>query len=231
LDAMGRHDGTYNGTVSLGSTGAITGDSGTAASFDGAGYGSVPFFPALGSTAFTLECWARTGDLAHNLCAVSSHYSTKGCYFQSASQVEGQWEAGVGAGGADYFVASTTPSATMQSNGWVHLVMTFDSLLRFYIDGQWDRTAYFNFDRNGAGPFIIGGRGGSSSVAADLFWKGDIDEVAYYTNALSPAQIQAHYAAGRYGTNTAPVFKLQPQSQTVLIGTSNLFQVRVEGSS
>jgi hypothetical protein len=231
-DSMGRHDGTYIGNVMLGNPGAIPGNTSTAASFDGASYGSVPFSAALNSPSFTLECWVKTTNLADAMCPASTHYLNKGCYFLGGVPAAGQWTAAFGSGGSDYLVVSSTAAATMTSNAWTHVAITLDSgtFLRFYINGQWDRTAYFDLEHNSGGPLLIGARGISSSVAADLFWKGQVDEVAVYTNRLSLAQIQTHYAAALYGTNTPPMFKLQPQPQVVQSGTSLNLQARVEGT-
>ncbi len=232
VDAMGRHDGMYNSAVTLGMPGAVAGDSGTAASFNGTGYATVPYSPALNGAALTLECWAKTTALRQTMSPVSSHYLGRGCYFVTAAPGSGQWAAAAAAAGSEYFLPSTAPAATMEPDVWTHLVLTFDptNLLRFYVDGQWDGASYFDFDHNAAGPFVLGGRGISSTVAADLLWNGEVDEVAFYNRALSSDQVRAHYAAARYGTNTAPVFKAQPQSQSAETGTTLSLRSRVEGT-
>src|SRR5262249_13903064 len=146
---------------------------------------------------------------------VSSHYSSKGWWFWTAVPTFGQWAGGVSVGGADYYVPTVTPGASMQTNVWTHLVLTLDPVngLLIYINGQWDGQTWADFDRNTGGPFIIGARGVSAGQTADEFWKGQVDEVAFYTNSLTLEQVQAHYAAALYGNNSKPVFKLQPQSQ------------------
>jgi hypothetical protein len=231
-DAMGRHEGTYTGAVVLGQPGAITESSNSAASFDGTGYGLVPYSPALNAPSMTLECWAKPTELGEVLCPASTHFVNQGCYFQTGVPAVGQWTAGYGVGGADYYAISRTPAATMASNTWSHLVITVDSgtFLRFYINGQWDRTVYFDLEHNGAGPLLIGARGGSSTVPADMLWKGAVDEVVAYSNVLSLTQIRNHYAAGLYGTNTPPVFKLQPEPQVVQAGSAITLRVQVEGT-
>src|SRR5262249_9405213 len=100
-----------------------------------------------------------------------------------------------------------------------------------YINGQWDSQGWADFDRNTGGPFVIGARGVSAGQAADQFWKGQVDEVAFYTNSLTLAQVQAHYAAALYGNNSKPVFKLQPQSQVAAVGSQVSFKVLVEGTA
>ncbi|HVV73776.1 MAG TPA: LamG-like jellyroll fold domain-containing protein, partial [Verrucomicrobiae bacterium] len=222
LDSMGRHDGTYNGLVTLAVPGLVSGAVGTAASFAGAGFGSVPFSAALNPPQFTLECWAKSTNLQETLCPASSHFLGKGCYFVTAAQGSGQWEAAFGSAGSEYYLPSTTAAATMKPDAWTYLVITFDptNLFRFFINGQWDGASYVDFDHNNAGPLLVGARGNSSSVPADLLWKGEIDEVAFYSQALSLAQVQSHYASALYGTNTAPIFKLQPQSQVAQLGAA-----------
>ncbi|MGH7972161.1 MAG: LamG-like jellyroll fold domain-containing protein, partial [Limisphaerales bacterium] len=231
-DAMGRHDGVFNGVVTLGVPGAVPGDSDTAAALNGAGFGSVPFSAELNPAAFTFECWAKTSDLRDSLCPASSHYLARGFYFLTAAQGSGQWDAAFGSVGLDYYLPSTAPAATMQPDAWTYLVITFDptNLFRFYINGQWDGAVYVDFDHNAAGPLLLGARGNSSGTPADLLWKGEIDEVAFYNTALSLSQVQAHYATAIYGTNTPPVFKLQPQSQVAELGSALRIQTRLEGT-
>ncbi|HVV70837.1 MAG TPA: LamG-like jellyroll fold domain-containing protein, partial [Verrucomicrobiae bacterium] len=230
-DALGRHDGTYFGTPALGATGVGPGGD-AAATFDGASYGSVPFAPALNSAVFSIECWVKTGDLSDTLVPVSSHYSGKGWYFQTAVPTAGQWAGGVAVGGSEYYVPSTTAADSMQSNVWTQLVITDDpnNGLLFFINGQWDGQAWADFDRNAGGPFIIGGLGSSSGQGPSSLWKGGVDEVSFYNYALTLDQVQAHYAAALYGGTTKPVFKLQPQSQSAVVGSTVTFKARVEGT-
>jgi hypothetical protein len=231
-DAMGRHDGILNGIANLGVPGALGTNGGTAVSFGGAGYASIPFSPTLNPPSLTLECWAKTKDLKTTMSPVSSHFLGKGCYFETAQPASGQWDAAYGSAGGQYFFPSLTGAATMESDAWTLLVLTFDpaNLFRFYVNGQWDGRSFVDFDHNAAGPLIIGGRGLSSSIPADLLWKGQVDEVMFYAKALSLADIQAHYAAALYGSNTAPVFKAQPQTQVAQTGTTLSFRTLVEGS-
>jgi hypothetical protein len=232
LDSLGRHDGTYSGNVTLGVPGAVANGGNTAATFDGASYGSVPFSRLLNTEAFTVEVWAKAVNVTDQRVPASSRYSTKGWYFQSAVPTYGQWAGGVAVGGTDYYVPCTAPAASMQTNVWTQLVMTESTNgLLVFINGQWDGGEWADFDRNNGGPFIIGARGLSSSQPVDLFWKGEVDEVTFYTNSLTLGQIQAHYAAALYGNTTKPFFTLQPQSQTAAAGSQVSFKVIVEGSA
>jgi len=233
LDALGRHDGTYLGNVALGSPGVTTNGGGTAVTFDGASYGSVPYSPLLNTKVFTVECWAKAVSLTDTRVPVSSHYSSKGWWFWTAVPTFGQWSGGVSVGGGDFYVPTTVPAASMQTNVWTHLVMTVDAngTLFIYINGEWDGQGWADFDRNAGGPFVIGAEGISSGQPASSFWKGEVDEVAFYTNSLSLEQVQAHYAAALYGNTTKPFFTLQPQSQVAAVGSQVSFQARVQGTA
>jgi hypothetical protein len=62
-----------------------------------------------------------------------------------------------------------------------------------------------------------------------MLFKGQVDEVAVYTTALSQAQIQAHYQA-RYGNNTLAQFGAPLVPQTITPGRSVTFTTTVAGS-
>ena len=56
------NNGTYNGTYTLGQTGALSGsgDSSTSTFLDGStGYASVPYTATLNPAAFTVEAWVK----------------------------------------------------------------------------------------------------------------------------------------------------------------------------
>jgi hypothetical protein len=235
LDALGRHDGTYVGNVTLGSPGVVTNGGGDAAvTFDGASsYGTVPYSRLLNTKVFTVECWAKAVSLTDTRVPVSSHYSSKGWWFWTGVPTYGQWSGGVSVGGVDYYVPTIVPAASMQTNLWTHLVMTVDTndTLLIYINGEWDNRGWADFDRNAGGPFIVGAEGMSSGQPASSFWKGEVDEVAFYTNSLSLEQVQAHYAAALYGNTTKPFFTLQPQSQVAAVGSQVTFKAQVAGTA
>lgn len=233
VDAMGRHDGVYVGTATLGAPGVESGGSDTAVTFDGAtqSYGKVPYSALLNSAAMTLECWAKTTVLTNTgLCPVSTRASTRGGWFWTYPL--GSWSGGKNIGGKTYYIpgpSGATGSSAIIAGQWMHLVLTASSgTLRCYVNGQ-NGGEYVDFDRNTSGPLIIGARGVTTSSVDELF-NGSVDEVAVYTKALSQAQIQAHYVAALYGNSTKPIFKQQPFSQTVVVGSTVNFNTAVEGS-
>jgi hypothetical protein len=241
LDAMARHDGQYvnnsGNPVTLGVPGIVSGDSDTAALFDGSeSYGSVPYSADLNNTDFTIEVWAKTTVLDDTgLCPASTRFSTKGCWFYTYPA--GSWSGGVSSGGNNFYVPSTTPDTTILSNQWTYLVMTFgkdttgaSTPLRYYVNGAWDGQGYVDFNRNAAGPLLVGARGGDAGTAADMFFKGAVDEVAVYKHALTAAQIKSHYDA-RFGSTSKPTFVEQPKPATTVVGNSASFSGRAQGSA
>lgn len=233
LDSMARNDGYYTnitGTpVTLGAPGVVAGN--TAASSDGTDdyFGVVPYNAQLGSAAFTLECWAKVPDAATEYCPISFYEQTKkGCFMYSDSGA-GSWRMAIGAGSDPYtfYYLGDVTGATIVPDKWMHLVMTCDSSssVHWYVNGQ-QSGGYGNFPRNGGSPLLIGGVG----PAINYKFKGTVDEIAFYTNALSQAQVQAHYVAAIYPNGSAPVFTLQPASQAVVISNAVSFTTLAEGT-
>jgi len=234
FDSMGRHDGTYTNLtgspVSLGAPGAILGSSDTSASFDGSqSFGLVPYSPALNSPEFTIECWVKSPGSTVPLCPVSTFKTKFGFFWEMLAN--GDFQGCDGYGASDGFNNRVaTVSGHNQPGQWVHLVGSYGSAgHKLYVNGRWDGNGpYADFSRNNSDPFRIGaGFGGNDG---NLFWNGQIDEVSVYTYALSDAQIAAHYAVGKYGTVTAPVFTRQPGSQSLIVGQALSLSPLVEGS-
>jgi hypothetical protein len=238
-DSMGRHDGYYTNVsgnpLTLGVPGALVNDPDTAVSFDGtsASYGVAPYSAALNTETFTLELWANSTSVNNFGSPVSEQFGLKGFFFAPSgpdTNFPSGWALLVDSGGQTFGVpSSASPKAI--SLGWTHLAVTYGGTdgMRFFINGQWDGIDYDDFDRNNAGPLIIGALGESSTAAPDEFFEGQVDEVALYTTELSPTRVQAHYQ-GRYGVNNKPIFLSSLVSQVVAAGTPVSFSATVAGS-
>jgi hypothetical protein len=241
-DGMGRHDGTYSG-ITLGVPGVIaTGGANTAARFPGTGsstgLGRVPYSPALNGVNYTIEAWVKTTDVYNGQTAVSSAsinnssqpYQGRGYSIKTSAFSDGLWYAAYGRNST--FAFTVVDLGPVVPAKWTHVVMTYDSAAGqvFYLDGVRvpPSGGYADFTRNSTADFMVGGVFPGAGI--EEYFKGDVDEVAYYSTALSTARVQAHYQAALYGSTTPPVITLQPKSQTVSVGTEVEFAAAVEGS-
>ncbi len=121
---------------------------------------------------------------------------------------------------------------------WTHLVGTWDgaSTLSLYINGALDLAAPLGVVPWDSGcAFHIGGiydpEGGCAYQGQ--FFKGLIDEMTYYSQALAAADVQALYNAGSEGKCAVPpAITSQPKDQqTVTVGNDAILRVSATGSS
>jgi len=231
FDAMGHHDGTYSIVASLGQAGALSNDSDTAASSDGSSYiALVPYSADLNSDTCSVEAWVKNADTGILESPISSYSVTSGSgrgygFIKTSGD---QWYGITGNGDESiYYYAEMN---NLESGKWTHLVMTFsDGDNAVYQDGELVAGPYAGYYKhNTSAPFLIGGIGLNTDLQS--FWNGTIDEVVFYKSALTAAQVKAHYTAGLYGSNVKPVFELQPESQTLVVGSPATFIGKVGGS-
>ena len=181
--------GTYN-SVTLGTASATT-DADTAAAFNGSSsYVDLGSPSALkpSSNAFAVEAWFKT-----------SSTSAERIYRWSGDGVELQLTSGqlrgvlYNSSGTSFGVTS---SATYDDNVWHHAVFSWDGAVeRLYVDGTQvaintpaaGTTVYY-----GSGGGAIG-RDGNNSAG---YFSGSIDDVAFYSKALSSSSVKAHYDSG-----------------------------------
>ncbi|MGH7992690.1 MAG: LamG-like jellyroll fold domain-containing protein, partial [Limisphaerales bacterium] len=142
--------------------------------------------------------------------------SSQGCFdggsYSDATGTHGNLDPYQFGGWYDQFLGPAIPEAS----SWHYEVETYDGTnWTLYIDGQaraWqaDPVGAINSTTPWAiGTGTAGGALGSSGYGDNF--AGNICQVALYTNALTPAQINAHYFAGLYGaTNLPPVITAQP---------------------
>lgn len=119
---------------------------------------------------------------------------------------------------------------------WYHLVGTYDGTnASFYVNGTLVGTQSAlgynsnSLENEGVNFFGIGQRGDNTS-----YFDGNIDEVAYYANALTAAQVLAHYQVGtnsfRVVTN-APSILVNPVSTNAYAGLAAKFSVLADGTA
>lgn len=200
-------NGLYGQGVTGGASGAIAGDSDTAASFNGvSGHIQVPFNAALNSGAFTIECWAKPISSAPSNYMAVMGLSQNFALYAIPGTPCGNWAFWTGNG-----TGWNTQNGTMLlSNQWSYLVGTYDGVNQsFYINGTLVTSAPKIFAGNSSNSLLVGAGGTAANMAN--YFAGAIDEVAVYTNALSPAKIATHYSVG------PPLYLSVQQGPSVII--------------
>jgi hypothetical protein len=210
---------------------------------------TIPYDPLLSPTnadgvtggPFSAECWAQattesTSDYTSPL-AMSGAYSGPTGPYPSGSG----WNFYQSQGPNSFWALYIRGTQVNALNGppvtllrWYHLAVTWDGTNAiFYVNGAQQGTpqaiAYKAVDP------IAGYAGsiGSGPQTGHGPFAGGVDEVAFYTNALTAAQIAAHY---QLGTNsfrvaaTAPDFVSAPASTTNYSGTKVTFSAVVSGT-
>ncbi len=194
----GSFDGAIKGNVTMGTPGAIVGDSNTGMTFNGSsGYVSVPDNPALDSSGdITVEAWAKPGALNGTTQTVlqkgdSSSDVGPGWQYRLSLTSTNQWKGILFVGTAQYAVIDflDTPS----TNRWDYLAMVRSgSTLAFYVNGQIVNMNSISGPTNTSTGILAIGRSGGYS---NYYFNGSVDEAAVYGSALTASQIQSHYLA------------------------------------
>jgi hypothetical protein len=246
-DSVGGHNAAYTGTLTYGVTGAVGPD--TAVEFDGSsGYAAAPFSAGLNPQGpFTVEAWVRPNivpDSAGTPCPIASAQFVSD---RSGWQIR-ERDTGyqfvlynhAGSGTAANVLGGGTPSTV----NWTHLVGVYDGTNAYlYVNGALANSASaagfvanYNDGVNAPGPFTIGAR---SSL--DNFFNGRVDDAAFYSRALSAAEVKSHFVdrprmtLGRSGSDnqiTWPVGTLQEATNVVgpytdVIGASSPYTIPV----
>ncbi len=187
---------------------------------------------------FSAECWVQatsqsTSDYTSPL-AMSGAYTTayangSGWNFYQTQGPGSKWALFIRGGSVYTF---NGPAVNLLQ--WYHLGVTFDGTnATFYVDGQAQGSAPITYDA--VDPLsAYDGSIGSGPYTGHHPFAGGVDEVAFYTNALTAAQIENHY---EIGTNSfraaavAPGIVQQPVSATNYSGTSVTFSTIANGTT
>jgi RHS repeat-associated protein len=191
--AVGTFNGTWSGSPTLGSPGALTGDTNTAVTLTtNTQFGTVPNASQLSKTNnFSLELWLKRTKNA-TLQAVAGKpltTTTKSENYAVWIDTSNHARFEVGAGTKS---ATVTCTAHPLDTNWHQLVGTFASgTVKIYYDGTLCNTATANFSSAGTNTsaFNVGLSGTSD-------YNGGLDEIAPYGTALTAAQISDHYSKG-----------------------------------
>jgi hypothetical protein len=204
----GGNTGAYNGGTTLGVPGAIVSDTNSAAAVNGtSGYVSVADNPNLDITGnMTLEMWAKPG-LLNGTTQTTLHKGTSasaagpGWQYRVSITSANRWKAILFVGSAS--IAITDNVDTLSTSRWDYLVVARNgSTMTFYVNAQSVGSTSISGPTNSTSGMLAFGRAGGYS---NYYYNGSIDEVAIYGTALSPGQIQNHFAvATNAGTGSTP---------------------------
>jgi len=144
---------------------------------------TTPFVP--GSTDFTLECWVK-----------STTVGTKVAVGKVDSLFAGDsYWIGFSSGNITFAANSVLVSASGGNDGnWHHVVGTKTaSTVTLYVDGASVATGGAAGSCSPTGNFTIGRFGDGTTSGFE--YPDSVDEVAFYTSALSSGRVSAHYSA------------------------------------
>jgi hypothetical protein len=194
VDEVGNHDGTYEGTPTLGATGLLASDTDTAVSLSGDDYIEVADNADLLPTFISVEAWVKTSSIGSTQVIVVKDRAASNNSIPYMFRIlsTGKVVFGSFKGSTPVWVVAT--SATTLTAGVIyHLVGTYDGAnFRIYVDGIDNGATAHTDGLLGSGLALrIGER-----IQVSQPFTGTIDEVAVYDTALSPARIEAHYNAG-----------------------------------
>lgn len=208
------------------------------------GFVDIPFHPELSPVTgdgqhgapFSAECWVQPltqpADYSIPLAMFGKYESgtygnASGWNFYQSPGPNSSW----------IFNVKNGPFAQapglIQPFAWYHLAATFDgSTFIFYVNGVAQVTA------GGGASYLadhnFDGQIGAGDNTGFLAFNGSVDEVAFYTNVLSAAQVLNHYQVGTnsFSGRAFPPFILQdPASATVNSGSTAQFTVVADGAA
>jgi len=217
--------------------------------YDGYGAIDIPFNALLAPTTsdgmhgapFSIECWAEAYSGNNGTGIYLSVMGAFGTYGSGTYANASGWLLGQTPGPGSTWLFNMKNAGFLNAGNvaplqWTHLVGTFDGTNQyFYINGvlaasQSGISTYLA--DNGSDGFI--GAVANAGFPPYSPWLGGVDQVAFYTNALTPAQISNDYAVGTNSFSVrpmAPIIVEQPDSETNYSGTDVSFTVVAIGTT
>jgi hypothetical protein len=203
-DAAGGHDGTAT-RITYG-----PGEVGQAFQTDGTGAVDVPDSPSLDTPQVTVEAWVKSATAGPTAEFNDRYIVAKGpVSYGLSTYADGGLVFFISNGGGSPAVTSPDAGTGIWDGKWHHVAGTYDgTTVRLYVDGQQvgNGTAGglpIDYNLDGPQDLRIGNPPGASTTGPFGF-DGSIDELSVYSRALSPAEIQAIFAAGPAGKTGQP---------------------------
>jgi concanavalin A-like lectin/glucanase superfamily protein len=189
-DASGNgHDGLYTASITLGATGLVTGDTDTAADYQG-GHATVGYDSWMDTgPTFAVDCIIKPSSVAGNFNFIvnAADGGVRGPWWLILDG--GKLELGIGT--APFGFQQVTGSTTIVAGTTYHVGAIYDGVdARVYVNGVQDASA----SRTGAMSTTSSDLWIGNWASAGLPFAGVIDEVAIYAS-LTPTRLAAHAAA------------------------------------
>ncbi len=200
-----------DGTVT-GATAATSPNHGTALSFDGVNDWIEPASPNPGElhdafTAKTFETWFKADNTSNRQTIFEEGGSSAGMYVGLLSnQIRFSMQEANGG-------PETLTTAFTDTTGWHHLAAVYDAgTMTLYLDGSSVATQSATFSSvavHGGGPGIAASLGADAdnNTSGGLYFAGDLDEIAIYSDALTSTEVADH-AANDYLSTSAHTLKV-----------------------
>ncbi len=200
---------------SRGLPGALAGDPDTAVSIVGSGGQQVvvPYSPDYNPNGpFSVEFWAKPANVAGGrhtvaIAMVNGQNPSNGDDRSGWAVIQngGDWQAILGydhSDGATFYGTTLTASSTVVEAEWQHVVMVYSgAAVSLFVNGTEVASQAPDLPMlpNTGAPLILGDRGYTG-----WDYNGLVDEFAFYTGALSAAEVKAHYDNGVNASRSKP---------------------------
>jgi hypothetical protein len=190
-------DGVYVNTPTLGVTGGLTGDADTAITLAAASYEYVHVdrgsFPQM-TTDGTLSCWFKLTTVGVAQVLIDDDFNNGPfLYVNSSNQLVGRLGYDDGASAS----AAPVGSTVLTTGVWYDVFLTFDATdCYIYLNGQQDGAGAHVSVTHAMGTQTAAISFGRRTSYTDLYLDGSLDEGAFWTRALSAAEVQALYVVG-----------------------------------
>jgi hypothetical protein len=192
----------------------------------------VDFAPLGTNATFSVEAWVKGAPQVNDSCIITKGTGAGGEQFNLDAGNGGKFRWFVRDAGSGNQAHLANGSIAPDGN-WHHLVGVCDMVngqVILYVDGVADaNTTVSGGLMASTKAMTIGSRQSGAATPFDLNWTGTIDEVAVYSNALSPSQVAAHFNA-RYGSSTPPAIRTSPTAATNYPGLLSTFSVDAGGT-
>jgi len=195
-DSQGTNDGTYTNGVTEGASGALPGDSDTAATFDG-----VDDYVSLTrqiSDNFSIELWFKS---TQGLNTAAQWWGNAGLVDADTGSTTNDFglslrsDGKIAAGTGNPDTSITSSSSGYDDGNWHHVVFTrtkSTGALNLYVDGS---SAASGTSSNTASLTATATIHVGKIQSGTNYFDGSIDELALYSAALTSTQVAEHYAA------------------------------------